>query len=198
MNTNYQRLLDEIIAQLGSERPRLLLHSCCGPCSSYVIEYLAKHFDITVYFFNPNIHPAEEYERRKATQIELIEKLGGAVLADADYEPQEFFEAVRGLEGEREGGLRCEKCFELRLSATAREAKRGGFDYFCTTLTVSPHKNAELINAISERLADEYGVKALPSDFKKREGYKRSIELSAKYGLYRQDYCGCTYSTRNQ
>ena len=196
MKTDYQRALDGIIESLGDKRPRLLLHSCCGPCSSYVIEYLSKHFDITVYYYNPNIFPREEYEKRLAEQIKLVERLGGAVMCEAEYDPDRFYEAARGLEGEKEGGARCAECFRLRLDKTAERAKEGGFDYFCTTLTVSPHKNAPLINEISEQAAERYGVAALPADFKKREGYKRSIELSKQFDLYRQDYCGCEFSIR--
>lgn len=196
MKTDYQRALDGIIETLGDKRPRLLLHSCCGPCSSYVIEYLSKHFDITVYYYNPNIFPREEYEKRLAEQIKLVERLGGAVMCESEYDPDRFYEVATGLEGEREGGARCAECFRLRLDKTAEMAKEGGFDYFCTTLTVSPHKNAPLINEISEQAAEKYGVAALPADFKKREGYKRSIELSKQFDLYRQDYCGCEFSIR--
>lgn len=193
---NYDKRMQAVIAALGEKRPRLLLHSCCGPCSSAVIERLAPHFDLTVYYYNPNIAPEEEYRRRLAVQRELVEKLGRAVLVEGEYEPAVFLAAVRGLEGEPEGGARCTECFRLRLEATARRAAEGGFDYFCTTLTVSPHKDAARINAISEALAEHYGVAALPADFKKREGYKRSIELSRQYGLYRQNYCGCPFSGR--
>lgn len=196
MKIDYQRALDGIIEALGEKRPRLLLHSCCGPCSSYVIEYLSKHFDITVYYYNPNIFPREEYEKRLAEQIKLVERLGGAVMCEAEYEPDRFYEAAKGLEAEKEGGARCAECFRLRLDKTAEKAAEGGFDYFCTTLTVSPHKNAPLINAISEQAAEKFGVAALPADFKKREGYKRSIELSKEFELYRQDYCGCEFSIR--
>lgn len=193
---NYDKRMQAVLAALGDSRPRLLLHSCCGPCSSAVIERLAPRFDLTVYYYNPNIAPEEEYRRRLAVQRELVEKLGGAVLVEGEYEPAVFLAAVRGLEGEPEGGARCTECFRLRLEATARRAAEGGFDFFCTTLTVSPHKDAGRINAISEALAARYGVAALPADFKKREGYKRSIELSKAYGLYRQNYCGCPFSGR--
>lgn len=194
MKTDYQRQLDALLASLGDKRPRLLLHSCCGPCSSYVIEYLSRYFDVTVYYYNPNIFPREEYEKRLAEQIRLIERLGGAVLTESDYDPERFYATAAGLESAPEGGARCTECFRLRLEATAERAALGGFDYFCTTLTVSPHKDAARINAISEELAARYGVPALPADFKKREGYKRSIELSKQFGLYRQDYCGCEFS----
>lgn len=191
---NYQVWLDKIIESLNGNRPRLLLHSCCGPCSSYVIEYLSKYFDLTVYYYNPNIYPIEEYEKRLETQKQLIERLGGAVMIESEYDPDRYFELVKGLENEREGGKRCTVCFEMRLRETAEKAKIGEFDYFATTLTVSPHKNAQIINRIGERLADEYAVEWLPSDFKKREGYKRSIELSKQFELYRQSYCGCKFS----
>ncbi len=194
MKRNYQAELDGITASLGERRPKLLLHSCCGPCSSYVIEYLSQYFDITVYYYNPNVFPLEEYERRLKTQIELVQRLGGAVMAESDYDPNRFYEAARGLEAEKEHGARCTQCFKLRLESTALRAQQGKFDFFATTLTVSPHKNAELINSISSEMAEKYGVSALPSDFKKREGYKRSIELSKKFDLYRQNYCGCEFS----
>ena len=191
-DTTSQKNMDALIQSLGERRPRLLLHSCCGPCSSYVLEYLSDYFDITLFFYNPNIQPAEEYEKRLSAQTQLLEsakyKNPVAFLA-GEYEPQRFFEAVKGLENCREGGARCEKCFELRLSKAAEIAKKGGFDYFATTLTVSPHKNAVLINEIGGRYQNY-----LPSDFKKREGYKRSIILSKEYELYRQDYCGCIFS----
>ncbi len=196
MKIDYQRRLDEVVESLGERRPSLLLHSCCGPCSSYVIEYLSKYFEITVYYYNPNIFPQEEYKKRRFEQVKLIQRLGGATMCEAEYDPQSFAAVAKGLEGEREGGARCTECFRLRLERTAQRAKEGDFEYFCTTLTVSPHKNATLINEISERLAEQYAVKALPADFKKREGYKRSIELSKELELYRQDYCGCEYSIR--
>lgn len=191
---NYQKQLDSIIESLGGSGPRLLLHSCCGPCSSYVIEYLSKYFDLTVFYYNPNIYPEQEYELRKSTQIELVEKLGGAVMTESDYDPESFYKAVRGLENEPEGGARCAVCFRVRLEATAKLAKEKGFEWFTTTLSVSPHKNSAVINEICFELGEKYGVRALPGDFKKREGYKRSIELSKKFGLYRQNYCGCVYS----
>lgn len=191
-DTTSQKNMDALIQSLGERRPRLLLHSCCGPCSSYVIEYLSDYFDITLFFYNPNIQPAEEYEKRLLTQKKLLERAkykNPVAFLAGEYEPQRFFEAVKGLENCREGGARCEKCFELRLSKAAEIAKKGGFDYFATTLTVSPHKNAVLINEIGGRYQNY-----LPSDFKKREGYKRSIILSKEYELYRQGYCGCIFS----
>ena len=191
-DTTSQKNMDALIQSLGERRPRLLLHSCCGPCSSYVLEYLSDYFDITLFFYNPNIQPAEEYEKRLSAQKQLLERAkykNPVVFLAGEYEPQRFFEAVKGLENCREGGARCEKCFELRLSKAAEIAKKGGFDYFATTLTVSPHKNAVLINEIGGRYQNY-----LPSDFKKREGYKRSIILSKEYELYRQGYCGCNFS----
>lgn len=191
-DTTSQKNMDALIQSLGERRPRLLLHSCCGPCSSYVLEYLSDYFDITLFFYNSNIQPAEEYEKRLSAQKQLLERAkykNPVAFLAGEYEPQRFFEAVKGLENCREGGARCEKCFELRLSKAAEIAKKGGFDYFATTLTVSPHKNAVLINEIGGRYQNY-----LPSDFKKREGYKRSIILSKEYELYRQDYCGCIFS----
>ena len=191
-DTTSQKNMDALIQSLGERRPRLLLHSCCGPCSSYVLEYLSDYFDITLFFYNPNIQPAEEYEKLLSAQKQLLERAkykNPVAFLAGEYEPQRFFEAVKGLENCREGGARCEKCFELRLSKAAEIAKKGGFDYFATTLTVSPHKNAVLINEIGGRYQNY-----LPSDFKKREGYKRSIILSKEYELYRQDYCGCIFS----
>ena len=192
----YQQQMEDVLASLDGRRPKLLLHSCCGPCSSAVIERLAPYFDLTVFYYNPNIHPADEYRKRLETQAQLVRAMGGAVLVAGDYEPQRFFDAVKGLEDEPEGGERCTVCFRLRLEETARRAAEGGFSYFCTTLSVSPHKDAARLNAISEELAARYGVAALPADFKKKEGYKRSLELSKRYGLYRQDDCGCVFSKR--
>ena len=189
-----QKNMDALIAGLGDRVPILLLHSCCGPCSSYVLEYLSEYFDITLFFYNPNIQPAEEYKKRLDTQKQLLDtaKYTHPVkFAEGRYDPDKFFLAVKGLEGEREGGKRCQKCFEMRLCETAAQAKKGNFDFFATTLTVSPHKNALLIN----KIGSEYEG-YLPSDFKKREGYKRSIILSKEYNLYRQDYCGCIFSKR--
>lgn len=255
---NYQRELDKIIERIGAAKecpPTLFLHSCCAPCSSYVLEYLRKYFRITVFYFNPNITEDAEYRKRVAEQKRLIaaynerltEKINknpdgvaeqdagamqhvgtvedtGAVqdtvaeqdaiavydagrqqaegaaywidVIEGDYEPQRFYEMAKGLEQCPEGGERCFACYELRLLETAIRARAGGYDYFTTTLSISPLKNAVKLNEIGERLAAEYGVAWLPSDFKKRDGYKRSVELSGEYGLYRQDYCGCVYSRR--
>lgn len=177
------------------EKPRLLLHSCCAPCSSHCLSVLAPLAKVSVLYFNPNIYPREEYEKRKSEQKRLIESaFPEAELLDADYDHDAFLRAAAGLEGEREGGARCEKCFRLRLERAAREAKAGGFDLFATTLTVSPHKNAPLINAIGLEEGEKAGVEFLPSDFKKRDGYLHSVRLSEKYALYRQNYCGCEFS----
>ncbi len=199
---NYQRRLDKILENIGAtgDTPSLLLHSCCAPCSSYVLEYLSKFFRITVFYYNPNIYPESEYEKRVAEQERLIDELPAenpvAFIAEG-YDHGEFLSIASGLEDALEGGERCFKCYELRLRRAARLAKAGGFDYFTTTLSISPLKNAQKLNEIAERIAAEYGVPALPADFKKREGYKRSIELSNKYGLYRQNYCGCEFSKRD-
>lgn len=193
---NYQKVQDEIIKNL-KDTPRLLLHSCCGPCSSYCLKALSEHFLVTLHWFNPNIYPLEEYQKRLDTQRQLLRKMqtkNPVELLCDEYLTDEFYLAVKGLENEREGGARCEKCFIQRLEKTAQMAKEQGFDFFTTTLTVSPHKNAPLINQIGQELAEKYDVKFLPSDFKKKNGYLQSIELSQKYELYRQNYCGCVYS----
>ena len=195
---NYQRKLDEIISSLEA-RPKLLLHACCAPCSSYVLEYLTKYFDITVFFYNPNISPKEEYEKRSAEIGRLLREMPaakGVPLINGEYCPERFFEMAKGFESLPEGGERCFRCYELRMRSCAEEAKKGGYDYFTTTLSISPHKNAEKLNEIGEMLQQELGVKYLYADFKKKEGYKRSIQLSAEYGLYRQNYCGCAFSKK--
>ena len=197
---NYQKQLDNIIENLQNA-PKLLLHSCCAPCSSHCIEYLSQYFNITVLYYNPNIYPEAEYEKRKAEQKRLISEMDTKYpvkMLDCDFESEKFYSAVKGLENCREGGERCFICYRLRLEKTAIEAKNNGFDYFTTTLTISPLKNAQKINEIGEELAEKYCIKFLPSDFKKREGYKRSIELSKVYNLYRQDYCGCVFSQNNE
>ena len=196
---NYQLELDKIINKIEGENTTksLLLHSCCAPCSSYVLAYLNKYFNITVFYYNPNITNKEEYLKRKQEQIRLISELPAINkinILDADYTPEKFFEISKGLEDCREGGERCFKCYKLRLEATAKAAKENNFDYFCTTLTISPLKNAQKINEIGHMLGDEYQIPFLPSDFKKKEGFKKSIELSSQYNLYRQNYCGCIYS----
>lgn len=182
--------------QSFSGKPKLLLHSCCAPCSSSVLERIEQYFDVTVLYYNPNIHPKEEYIKRKQEQIRLLEELNIKFL-DCEYGDNDYFRAVCGLEGGLEGGARCEKCFRLRLEYTAKTAKENGFDIFGTTLTVSPHKNAVLINSIGEELSKKYGINFLYSDFKKEDGYLKSITLSKQYGLYRQNYCGCKFSQTN-
>ena len=197
MNRNYQKELDRIIQKRGQKTPRVLLHSCCGPCSSAVLEYITQYFDVTLLWYNPNLYPKEEFDRRFKTQVELIEKMGLADKVDILAEPwksEDYYRRVKGLENEPEGGKRCAECFRLRLLETARLAKHYGYDYFCTTLTLSRHKDAVLINTIGEEIAKAVGVSWLPSDFKKRNGENRSIELSEQYGLYRQLYCGCEFS----
>lgn len=197
---NYQRELDSILEKVPRGEKRLFLHSCCAPCSSYVLEYLSVYFGVTVFYFNPNISPQEEYLHRLAEQRHLIEcfnREGGRypiAVQEGEYVPQSFYDMARGLESCPEGGERCEKCFRLRLEETARQALAAGADYFTTTLSISPLKNASLLNRIGEELARTYGIPWLPSDFKKKNGYKRSVELSAEYELYRQDYCGCIFS----
>ena len=232
---NYQKELEKILCELedpGIAPPRLLLHSCCAPCSSYCLEYLREYFRITVFYYNPNITEEEEYQKRVREEIRLIEaynllaeewekgkeaeksgfgdmagqekydkrkpvrKLHRIEIIEGDYEPDCFLEMARGLERCAEGGERCFRCYELRLRKTAKLAKEKNFDYFTTTLTISPLKNAAKLNEIGDKLAEEYGVRWLPSDFKKRNGYQRSVELSREYGLYRQNYCGCIYSKR--
>ena len=200
---NYQKELDSILEGLARDGrvPRLLLHSCCAPCSSYVLEYLSRYFYITVLYYNPNIFPPSEYALRVREQESLISRMDfvyPVAFLEGSYRPETFYEAVKGLEGEPEGGKRCEKCYELRLWEAAKEAKAGDYDYFTTTLTISPLKSADKLNEIGRRLGTEYGVAYLPSDFKKRDGYKRSTQLSKEYGLYRQDYCGCVYSVRER
>ena len=200
---NYQKILDKILENIKKDnvRPKLLVHSCCAPCSSYVLEYLNDYFDITVLYYNPNISPKEEYEKRKAEQIRFIHERfsndntnNKVSFMDCDYESEKYTKIAKSLEKEPEGGMRCVECFRLRLDKTAELAKLYGFDYFVTTLSISPLKNAQLLNRIGLEISEKYGVSYLPSDFKKREGYKRSIELSKKYGLYRQNFCCCVYS----
>ena len=193
MKVNYQLDTDKCIAALAGEKPTLLLQSCCGPCSSYVLEYLTQYFDVTVLYYNPNIQPEEEYEKRLHYQREVLKHIP-AKLLDCAYDAAAFQAVAAGYETEPEGGERCTRCFRLRLEETAKRARDGGFAWFCTTLTVSPHKDPVRINAIGQELAARYGVRWLPCDFKKRDGYLRSIRLAEEYGLYRQDWCGCAYS----
>lgn len=200
---SYQKWLDEKINEIKNKhhKPELLLHSCCAPCSSYVIEYLSPFFSITVFFYNPNIHPEEEYKKRLAEQITFIGKLtikNRVKFREGPYEPELFFQKVKGLEQEKEGGRRCLKCFELRMEKTAQVASQLGFTYFTTTLTVSPHKESSLINQLGGDIASVYGIEYLFSDFKKRAGFQRSIELSHQYQLYRQNYCGCIFSKQQE
>ncbi len=204
-NKNYSKELDKILAEPSNRGKHLFLHSCCAPCSSYVLEYLRTFFKITVFYFNPNITEDEEYRKRVKEQKRLIgeynKELSQAFFIDiveGDYQKERFFERIKGLEHCKEGGERCFACFELRLLETVRKAKAANADYFTTTLTISPLKNAAKINEIGERLSAEYEVPFLPSDFKKKNGYKRSVELSAEYGLYRQDYCGCIFSKQER
>lgn len=202
MNTiNYQKELDKLVLQILDEnrRPKLLLHSCCAPCSSYCLEYLAEYFDIVDFYYNPNIAPKDEHDKRAFELKRLIERMSadnGAVIEfiEGRYEPEKFYEICKGLENVREGGERCFKCYRLRMEEAAKLAAEIGADYFTTTLSISPLKNAAKINEIGRELAGIYGVEHLPSDFKKKNGYKRSVELSAQYNLYRQNYCGCIYS----
>jgi len=200
---NYIKLFDEQLEDVktSQEKPKLLLHACCAPCSSYVLECLADLFEITLFFYNPNISPREEYDFRACELKRLINEMPLAAkpnLVVADYENEMFEMIALGKENERERGLRCTDCYTLRLKKTAEYAAEREYDYFSTTLSISPHKDAQRLNDIGERLASELSVKWLYSDFKKRNGYKRSCELSEKYGLYRQDYCGCIYSKRNK
>lgn len=188
---NYSKQLDEFINTLKS-KPKLLVLSCCAPCSSYVLEYLSPHFEIEVLFYNPNIYPYEEYQKR-LFETEKLCKIFNVKLHYGEYENDKYLNDVRGFECEIEGGKRCEICFRLRLSYAKEFAEKNGFPYFCTTLTLSPHKNAELINKIGKELETK-DCKYIPSDFKKKNGYIRSIELSKQYNLYRQDYCGCEFS----
>ncbi len=191
---NYNREMENIIENL-SEKKSLLLHSCCGPCSTAVLKRLTDRFDISIYFYNPNIYPESEFYKRAETQKDVIEKMGGSIeLIVGRYEEDKYFESVKGLEDLGEGSLRCKNCYEFRLREAARYAKAHNFDYFTTTLSVSPYKNAAWINEIGRELEEEVGVKFLYADFKKKEGYKESIVLSKKYNLYRQDYCGCKFS----
>lgn len=199
---NYQKKLDELIEKLQKEnaKPTLLLHACCAPCSSYCLEYLSKTFDITVLFYNPNIESEMEFNKRVDELIRFIDEcrsIEGVNLEILDYDNSEFYNAVEGLEDEKEGGVRCFKCYELRLRKTAEYANEHDFEYITTTLTISPHKNSDKINEIGVKVAEEYGLKYLLSDFKKNDGFKRSIELSKEYDLYRQSFCGCEFSKRD-
>ncbi len=199
MKENYQLVLEKTLQRIlaAGKHPRLLLHSCCGPCSSYVMEYLAQYFDITIFYYNPNISPEAEFQFRAEEQKRLISQMplpAPVAFQLGKYEPEKFFDLAKGHEAEPEGGERCFRCYHLRLEETAKAANAGGFDFFTTTLSISPHKNAQVLNRLGKELAEVYGVPYLFSDFKKKNGYRRSCELSAEYHLYRQDYCGCPYS----
>ena len=198
-NVNFQQKLDKKLVEITSEQetPNLLLHACCAPCSSYVLEYLAQFFRITVFFYNPNISPQEEFDKRVLELERFITEfpvVHPVQLEVGEYHPEVFLNMAKGLEQEPEGGSRCYRCYEQRLEETAKKCRKEGYDYFTTTLSISPYKNAQWLNEIGERMADRYGIAYLVSDFKKKNGYRRSIELSQEYQLYRQDYCGCTYS----
>ena len=194
---NYQKELDRIIQKRGRRTPRVLLHVCCGPCSSSVLEYLTQYFDVTILWYNPNIYPQAEFERRFQTLVKLVEDMGLAdrvsILAEP-WKSEDYYARVKGLDDEPEGGKRCTECISLRLLETSRLAKHYGYDYFCTSLTLSRHKDADRINTIAEEIGRAMGVQWLPSDFKKRDGENRSIELCQKYNVYRQLYCGCEFS----
>lgn len=200
---NYQKELEKLILNLQREgkTPKLLLHSCCAPCSSYVLEYLSDYFEITVFYYNPNIFPESEYTKRILEQQTLIHDMrfsNPVSFLAGEYDRQRFFEMAKGMEHLEEGGERCFKCYELRLEEAARIAQQGEYDYFTTTLSISPMKNAAKLNEIGNKIGEKYGIFYLPSDFKKKNGYKRSIELSKEFGLYRQDYCGCEFSFRDR
>lgn len=198
MNINYHKICLEEISKL-EKIPTILLHSCCAPCSSYVISFLSQYFNITILYYNPNISPQEEYEKRKKEQIRLIKELktkNKLDYLDCDYDNELYNELIKGYETDSEGGSRCSICFKMRLEKTAKLAKENNYDYYCSTLTVSPHKNSKIVNEIGETIANKHNIKWLYSDFKKNEGFKQSITLSKKYDLYRQDYCGCIYSKK--
>lgn len=204
---NYQLVLDKTLAKIEKENelthqpPRLLLHSCCGPCSSYVLEYLARYFRVTVLYYNPNIHPQEEYEKRLENQKKIIREMPFRYPVDlmpVRYDPETYFKVTKGMEEEREGGKRCRECFMLRMEEACKAAKEHGFDYFTTTLSVSRHKNAQVLNAIGKELEEKYDMKYLYADFKKRGGGDRSSLLAEAYGLYQQHYCGCVFSLHDE
>ncbi len=190
---NYDAAMLRVLQTVPQGTP-LLLHSCCGPCSSRCIEELKEHFRVTVFYYNPNIADADEYEKRKREQLRFLRETGWANSLEAPYDPAAFYDAAQGLEAEEEGGLRCRACFALRLGVLARAAREHGFAWVCSTLSVSPHKNAAWLNEIGQAQAEKYGVHWLPNDFKKRNGYLRSVRLAAEHGLYRQSYCGCSFS----
>ena len=197
MKVNYQVELESIIKEISKDRekPKLLIHSCCGPCSSYVLDYLNNYFDISIFYYNPNIFPEKEFVYRSKEQEELINKMGLDIkFIGREHRSQEFYETVIGYENEPEKGSRCSLCFKLRLEETAKYALENSYDYFTTTLSISPHKDAQLLNRIGKELEKVYGIKYLYSDFKKKDGYRKSVDLSKKYNMYRQEYCGCEFS----
>lgn len=200
---NYQIVLDETLKEIekNNEKPKLLLHVCCAPCSSYVLEYLNKYFNITVFYYNPNISTKDEYDKRYNEEQRFVKEYpfeNEIKVINGKYDNEKYEKLIDGFQDEKEGGARCFKCYRLRLEESAKYAKENNYDYFTTTLTISPYKNSKVLNEIGNELSQLYGIKYLYSDFKKRNGYKRSIELSHKYNLYRQDYCGCKYSIRNK
>lgn len=202
MNLNYQKILEKTIEenQMKGIAPKLLLHSCCAPCSSYCIEYLSNYFEITIFYYNPNIYPEEEYSKRVKEQEQFTEKFPTkhpVTFLEGEYEKDKFYELTKGFEEEKEGGERCFRCYEMRLREAAEAAKKYKMDYFTTTLSISPLKNAAKLNEIGAKLEKEYGIPYLYSDFKKKGGYQRSVALSKEYGMYRQYYCGCVFS-KNQ
>lgn len=203
MKKNYQVILEETISEIRDNKikPKLLLHSCCAPCSSYILEYLMEYFDITVFFYNPNMIDIKEYEKRYNEQVKINDYLsdkGNIKLVKVDYISKDFLDKVKGMEDLKEGSIRCKTCFEMRLYETAVYAKKNNFDYFTTTLSISPLKNSQLLNSIGIELGKKMHVNYLQSDFKKKNGYKRSVELSEINNLYRQDYCGCIFSKRER
>ena len=202
MNYNYQKELDKIIKkhQEAGERPSLLLHSCCAPCSSYVLDYLKQYFNITLFYYNPNITDEQEYQKRIQEVKRLLQemRLSDITVLEGDYKPEQFFAMAKKWPGEKEGGKRCYDCYRMRSEETAALAAQKGYDYFTTTLSISPHKNAVWLNELSKEAGQRYHTACLPADFKKKNGYKRSIELSAQYNLYRQDYCGCIFSRQER
>ena len=197
---NYQKELEKILDTIDiNNKPSLLLHACCGPCSSYVLEYLTKYFDITIYYYNPNIYPKIEYDRRlNELRKFIIDSKSNVNVIEEIYDEEDYNNAVKNLEHLGEKSIRCYKCYEFRIDRAAKYAKENNFDYFTTTLSISPHKNSKWINEIGEQLQDRYDINYLYADFKKKEGYKRSLELSRQYNLYRQDYCGCKYSKKER
>ena len=203
MLINYQRLLDLKLEEIKKEEklPKLLLHACCAPCSSYIVEYLSKYFEITIYYYNPNIHPKEEYDRRVnelKNFLDVFKTENKVNLVLEHYSPTEYFDSVKGIEYLGEKSKRCYECYKLRMDMAAKYAKENNFDYFTTTLSISPYKISSWINEIGEALENKYNINYLYADFKKKNGYKRSLELSKEYNLYRQEYCGCIYSKQER